>query len=311
MLVKDFFLDLQLKKIPIVVDQPELFSVFKKHAECVFSYNDFDFSAKNTAFLVLSSFDFLNTEMKSYIKKSQSKIMLFPLTKHLAARHVSDDYFNLIDYSFDALINSDITACYESVQEISSSFSKKTLLTHQSENSDLSIEVNAIQKLNCNSMIEYGNVFSPYCLFEYALFQPPEAKQLVVNGQFEFNYVLVSAPFEKAHLDQNKNKLMDKINHSKHATLVINDNVIQSLRVDGSELVHCFNDGICASRNIVEVAFGVNTYMQRCFDRNINSPLNEGILGTHVGIGTGKNEYHIDFISTEINFNDFNKQYVP
>lgn len=307
MLVWDFFLDLNSKKIPIIVDQPKLIPLFEKYAEQVLSYNDFDFSQKNIAVLVLTSFDFLKAELKSFLEKNQSKVVLFLLTKHLAARHPSDHYSSLIDYSFNALLNSDILSCYDSVRKISSHFSQKVLLTHKTVVGDLSVVVNEVQTFSCKSVIEYGDVFLPYCLFEYALFQSIGAQRLLVNGRFVFNSMLVSAPFEEAAADENKNKLLHAINHSQSAILTIKENIIQSLQVDGIEFIDCLNR-IPISKNIVEIAFGVNDYMNLSIDRAINSPLNEGIVGFHVGIGTGKNEYHIDFISSEINFNDFDIQ---
>lgn len=56
--------------------------------------------------------------------------------------------------------------------------------------------------------------------------------------------------------------------------------------------------------NIVEFAVGTNAQVARDVDWAINSQLNEGALGVHVGIGDGVTAAHIDFVCPSCEYED-------
>lgn len=96
---------------------------------------------------------------------------------------------------------------------------------------------------------------------------------------------------------------------SKHiaeegAILVIKDNTITSLKINGTEQIKLL-DLASGPRGLklTEFAIGVNDTIIDSIDYNINSQLNEGISGIHVAIGDGSSGYHIDFLCPAVNVN--------
>ena len=104
--------------------------------------------------------------------------------------------------------------------------------------------------------------------------------------------------------DNNQLILKNKINNALQCYLLIQHTSVEALIIDGNNYIGLL-DKLIHNHTIVEVAFGVNKSLQQSIQPHINSPMNEGVWGFHLGIGTGKNECHIDFISTKINFNHF------
>jgi hypothetical protein len=86
------------------------------------------------------------------------------------------------------------------------------------------------------------------------------------------------------------------------ALLVIEDNTITSLKINGNEHVKLL-DLAAGPRGLklTEFAIGVNDTITNIIDYKINSQLNEGINGVHIAIGDGSSGYHIDFLSPAVN----------
>jgi len=95
--------------------------------------------------------------------------------------------------------------------------------------------------------------------------------------------------------------LSDRISE-EGALLVIEDNTITSLKINGNEHVK-FLDLAAGPRGLklTEFAIGVNDTITNIIDYKINSQLNEGINGVHIAIGDGSSGYHIDFLSPAVN----------
>jgi hypothetical protein len=81
------------------------------------------------------------------------------------------------------------------------------------------------------------------------------------------------------------------------ALLVIEDNTITSLKINGNEQIKLL-DLASGPRGLklTEFAIGVNDSITESINYKMNSQLNEGISGIHVAIGDGSSGYHIDFL---------------
>lgn len=298
MLIKDFFDDLKMGKVPIIIDDEHQRSVCQRYTNEIYHYREFDFSSDHSGLLLTSRRDFVTQDLKNIAAGNQSKIMLLPMAKHLFCH----EYEQCIDYSIEKLMQTETDPCLHKIKQVESIVKNHSFLSIK----DMTLEIHSINQLSCPFEMRPGDLLSPYSLYEFALFQPPNITRFILNGVFDFDQVLIAGFDEN---NKNKKLKLDLINHIHQATrrsLRIQYNRVTSLQIDNREYVDVL-DRLAGGCSVVEVAFGVNETMKKNHNAYLNSPMNEGVTGSHVGVGTGKGNYHIDFISQQIGFNQLMK----
>lgn len=298
MLIKDFFDDLKMGKVPIIIDDEHQRSLCQPYADEIYHYREFDFSSDHSGLLLTSRRDFITQDLKNIAVDNQSKIMLLPMAKHLFCH----EYEQCIDYSLEKLMRTETDLCLQKIKQIESVVKNNSFLCMD----NITLQIQSINQLSCPLEIKSGDLLSPYSIYEFALFQPPNITRFIVDGVFDFDQMLIAGFDEN---DENKKLKFDFIHHvhqSKKRFLRIKNNKVTSLIIDNREYVDVV-DRLAGGCSVVEIAFGVNETMKENHNAYLNSPMNEGVTGSHIGVGTGKGNYHIDFISQRICFNQLIK----
>jgi hypothetical protein len=99
------------------------------------------------------------------------------------------------------------------------------------------------------------------------------------------------------HIVDKTNELVQLVAKSGYAILEVDNNYVTSFLVDGNELVHQL--GVYAGGRglqITEFAIGFNREIESSIDWTINSQMNEGIYGIHIGLGDGTTGMHMDLL---------------
>jgi len=89
-----------------------------------------------------------------------------------------------------------------------------------------------------------------------------------------------------------------KSNISSNFVLTIRENKVIKCTFDGLDVLHEVSRIVGDEHNlsITELGIGVNTKISSKINYNINSQINEGVEGIHIGLGDGKTGYHLDFL---------------
>jgi hypothetical protein len=98
------------------------------------------------------------------------------------------------------------------------------------------------------------------------------------------------------------NKLINTIAASNSAWLEVHNNQVLALSINGEDYTDLLKRlaGETRGLTVTEFAFGLNSSIRKNADWTINSPINEGARGIHVGIGDGRTGLHIDLISYDL-----------
>lgn len=138
----------------------------------------------------------------------------------------------------------------------------------------------------------------------YAHMNPQEPCPFSFSGTLKIEGILTVLRKYNSTLPEGLNIslkwLSDRI--SQHsATLVVQDNIITSLKTNNEEHITLLKLATGArGLRLTEFAIGVNDAIAPNIDYKINSQMNEGISGVHVAIGDGSSGYHIDFLSPSV-----------
>ncbi|PCE32925.1 hypothetical protein BZL54_08120 [Burkholderia ubonensis subsp. mesacidophila] len=122
-----------------------------------------------------------------------------------------------------------------------------------------------------------------------------------VDGTFSFDgliYLCNNATLKRKYYDF-FNEMMLACSHGENR-IDFSDNTAQTIVIGGSDVTREFREMFCGLERglaATEFALGCADY-DRPVDWGINSLLNEGVRGAHIGIGMGAEMPHIDFIST-------------
>jgi len=103
---------------------------------------------------------------------------------------------------------------------------------------------------------------------------------------------------ESASTFQPAAEIAEKLRKACPFQLVVEDNRIVSGLGEWADAIHMLS-GSQYGFALTEVAIGTGALPLGRVDRSLNSVLNEGATGIHIGIGNGLNGTHFDFISTE------------
>lgn len=128
-----------------------------------------------------------------------------------------------------------------------------------------------------------------------------------LEGQLSVSSILFAiAPSRLKTFDIQKQlkarQLFNRVVQSDNVMLTISANKVTSFIINDIE----YRDelyllaGNKKGLELTEFAFGLNKGIKKNIDWSLNSQLNEGVEGIHVGIGDGFSGIHLDFICTEM-----------
>jgi hypothetical protein len=86
----------------------------------------------------------------------------------------------------------------------------------------------------------------------------------------------------------------------------VESNKLTSVLIDNVDYLSDFIDLVSEDKaqipNITEFAIGFNYQLQNDINWKFNSQVNEGVKGIHLGIGDGELGFHLDFITSNIEY---------
>ncbi|MCP2731261.1 hypothetical protein [Limnofasciculus baicalensis] len=296
--IREFHQSLIQKQIPIIVDSLEVNLYLTEQGYKTKLFDLYNFESQEAAFLIFSDYRYYY-KLKELWQTSKSRIVHLPAVKF-------DGRLETIDYSFKQIIAADIEQCltirsnlYEKIAEA---------------DSDLSLSDWRGSKLNCHlgERIEIANndeELDPGWFYSIAEFLESsivntkgDKASFSVDGTFFFDGILYQTTTEDTKEENIKplKYLAERVASSQEKYLQIEDNIIKHLILDGQDVTSVLLDmSYHLERNLslTEIAFGCNKGILETINWEINSVLNEGVYGTHVGIGMAQKAPHIDFIS--------------
>ena len=142
---------------------------------------------------------------------------------------------------------------------------------------------------------------------------PPDYQ---VNGSLMIDGILCACSPNKleiknSDLDKKSRDLIHKIALSNQVWLEIKSNVVVKLTIDDKDCTVLLEQlvGEKHGLNVTELAFGLNRKMRKSVNWLINSPINEGARGIHIGLGDGVSGMHIDLISCDLDLPELLKKH--
>ncbi|ENJ2867460.1 hypothetical protein R7E49_23050 [Vibrio sp. Vb2110] len=165
-------------------------------------------------------------------------------------------------------------------------------------------------KLHINEQIEIANndeyltpgwLYTVSELLEAAIFnQTCPRSSFSAEGRFVFDSVLHLYSKEEAKVHMPMMRLWQKEAAKGGGFVDVKHNQIVNIEINGINITDSFLS-MCSREErgaeVLEFALGCATRNSGVINGYMNSPLNEGIKGIHLGIGMGRYIPHIDFIS--------------
>jgi hypothetical protein len=134
----------------------------------------------------------------------------------------------------------------------------------------------------------------------------PNCAPLQGGGQLNVRCVLNAAgPSNRSRAEQRAgaSDLCSRAGSASKTVLDIRDGSLIGLIADGedftSEIARLTGERL--GLRITELSFGLNDQLSRP-DWTLNSPLNEGVVGVHLGVGDGYSGLHFDFVCPSAQF---------
>ncbi len=293
-----FYEDLIERKIPIIVDSLQIETFSKEQGYETLLFDEYDFKSNKTAFLIFSDFTYYS-KLKHLWHDSQSSIVHLPAVK-------LDASLAVIEYSFKQLISGNLEeglaireVLYDEIADI-----EEDLYLSDLRGSNLKCQFNEnIDIANVDLELQSGWFYSIAEFWESSVLNIKGNKSsFSMDGILYFDGILSQTTTKQTKEDnwQLLQALTNKVTSGKEKYLEIEDNTITHLIIDGQDEISILSDmtyNLERGLSLTEMAFGTNKKIVETIDWSINSVVNEGIYGTHVGIGMGQKAPHIDFIS--------------
>lgn len=148
------------------------------------------------------------------------------------------------------------------------------------------------------SLISYFEVETEYA--------STESELLAADGALSIDCLLFASSARRDVDVQSLTQAQDlctQVGNAKETILVLAEGKLKSLTVDGHEKVETLTAmaGERLGAQVTELSIGLNGNLG-CPDWQLNSPMNEGARGVHLGIGDGYSGLHFDFVSSAAAF---------
>ncbi len=299
--ILDFYQALIEKKMPIVVDRDRLGSYFNKKGYQTIPFDDYDFRTKQAVFVVFSDYDY-HDRLRELWNVSESTVVHLPAVKF-------DGSFEGIVYSFERLVDSNSSnlerglvirsKAYDRVAEV-----EDELYLSDDRGSKLKCWLaEELEVANAEDELEAGWFYSIAEVWESSVVNIKGNKSsFSVEGTFYFDGILYSA--NQREIKERNQKalkyLYDRIASSQEKYIEIEDNSVTKLVLDDRDETSVLLDvEVHPERqlSLTEMAFGCNQAIAKEVDWRVNSVMNEGIHGMHLGTGIPNKSPHLDFIS--------------
>ncbi|WP_146011747.1 MULTISPECIES: hypothetical protein [Burkholderia] len=293
---EDYFDKLITKNIPIVVDTKESAQVAHQHGFEVIHFDECDFlQNKIAALLIISTYEY-HEKLRNLWNNSQA------ILAHLAIAKF-DNSTTSLHYSLSKLLSVDCRSVIRSRSEAYTKLLSNRCAKICSPYGQMTCSLNEeVEIANDATIMKAGWLYSIAEFFEASIVNISEDRSsFTIDGEFIFNgliYLFNNVEI-KNKFDSFLNQLMISCSSGENK-ITFEDNIARSIIIGGLDRTSEFNQifselerGLTAT----EFSLGCAKYNQPV-DWKINSLLNEGVSGIHIGIGMGRKMPHIDFIST-------------
>ena len=136
-----------------------------------------------------------------------------------------------------------------------------------------------------------------------------KASSFSIDGYLDIQGVLIAKGINFKLKNYNSyfvNNLIELVNKSSNMKIFVENNKLSSVLIDNVEYLGDFIDLVSEDKaqlpNITEFAIGFNYQLQNNINWKFNSQVNEGVKGIHLGIGDGELGFHLDFITSNIEY---------
>ena len=298
MLTSDFLNAVKNKQMLIVLDSEEANNIFQSFGfSNIANFNDFDFK-NNTlpVFVLLTKYESQSKMNKSLWNETGG------IFAHLAASKF-DPAPETLRYSLEKLL---AISDYQSIIDYRDSMYDKALSA-----SAIKIHTDGGHCLDCTladevEVANYDKELQPGWLYSLAEFfetsivnVQKDKSSFTAEGSFAFTGI--------THLENSSElkesakpliKEMVELSLKGNNVVTCKDNRITQITLGGQDFTDKLITSVAGTARetaLTEFAFG--TVDHQNLDWSINSVLNEGILGVHIGIGMGLDMPHVDFIA--------------
>ncbi|CAA6823290.1 MAG: Unknown protein [uncultured Thiotrichaceae bacterium] len=287
------------RKLLVITDDNAITDLFRKHGFTDFAdFADFDFAANTDPVFVL-----LSTYPSQYRMNKELWDNCGGIFVHLAAAKF-DGSLQAVDYSIQKILDIPDYAATLAHRDVlyEKALSAKLINIHSGENSVLTgVLAEEVEVANYDAELEEGWLYSIAEFFETSIVNLADNKSsFCVDGKLVFNGLsyLENSPELKTEFAP---LLTEMVNLSVKGDnwLECQDNSITKMVLGGQDFTAKMNEAFADSirgLSLTEFAFGVVNH-PKMPDWRINSIMNEGIVGMHVGIGIAVDTSHVDFIS--------------
>ncbi|MBN3893779.1 MAG: hypothetical protein HWQ41_00250 [Nostoc sp. NOS(2021)] len=297
----NFYQALLNHKIPILVDSEQIASYFREQGYKTIFFDDYDFATKQTVFVVISDYYYHDRLIQISHTSESSLIHL------LAVRY--DTNPQVIAYSFEQLLSCNITQAlelrakaYEQIAEV-----ENELYLFDDRGSKLKCFLSEnLEVINTADELEPGWFYSISEILESGIVNIQSNKSsFSVDGTYFFDGIIYAcANLQVRERNQDfLTYLLEKVASSQEKYINIEDNSIMRLVLDGRDETSILLDmdyGLERNLSFTEIGFGCNTRIAKNLNWQINSIMNQGVHGMHIGIGMAQKSPYIDFISQSI-----------
>jgi len=287
------------KRVSIITDSQLL--VDSLHELNINAYNIEDGFPKASALISLPT----TPEGSETINKQRTSQK--PYRELSSAMHVFDPSVSTCIYTLKNILKSNYSESFSLQEKALRLINDNRLIQIEQQDSTygvVEIHKNAIPEgLIEEDIIDSSFSFSIASLFEVSLshIHSREPSPMTVNGQFSIKGLLGARRgyMDKNHLEAENtfNLLLREVaEHGAH--LIVENNKVASFSIQGKEYINTlvWLAGEARGPNITEFAIGTNSVISDHIDFTINSQINEGVKGIHLGIGDGVSGYHIDLL---------------
>ncbi|MDZ8239476.1 MAG: hypothetical protein RMZ69_20395 [Nostoc sp. ChiQUE01a] len=289
------------KKIPILIDSDRIGSYFREQGYQTVLFDNYDFTAQQTVFAVISDYHYHDAIVKLSNTSASTLIHL------LAVRY--DPNPLAVAYSFEQLLSCHFrevlelrTQAYERIAE-----TEEELYLFDDRGSKLNCFLSEnLEVVSTDDELEPGWFYSISEILESGIVNIQNDKSsFSVEGTFFFDGIVYACANPDVR-ERNQNALtylLERVASSQEKYIEIKDNAITRLVLDSSDVTSILLDmnyGLERNLSFTEIGFGCNKTIEKQLNWQVNSIMNQGIYGTHIGIGMAQKCPYIDFISQSI-----------